>query len=50
MTPHQFVLSKRLEQARQLLKTTDLSLSQVALDGAFRARATLPTPSKVTWE
>jgi AraC family transcriptional regulator len=35
-TPHQFVLDKRLEQARQLLKATDLPLSQVALDVGFQ--------------
>jgi AraC family transcriptional regulator len=35
-TPHQFVLNKRLEQARQLLKETDLPLSQVALEVGFQ--------------
>lgn len=39
VTPHQFVLSKRLEQARQLLKTTDLPLSQVALDVGFQSQS-----------
>ncbi|HLZ57252.1 MAG TPA: AraC family transcriptional regulator, partial [Ktedonosporobacter sp.] len=36
VTPHQFVLGKRLEQARQLLKVTDLPLSQVALEVGFQ--------------
>jgi AraC family transcriptional regulator len=35
-TPHQFVLDKRLEQARHLLKATDLPLSQVALEVGFQ--------------
>ena len=35
-TPHQFVLDKRLEQARQLLKATDLPLSQIALELGFQ--------------
>lgn len=34
-SPHQFVLQKRLETAQHLLKKTDLSLSQIALDVGF---------------
>jgi AraC family transcriptional regulator len=38
-TPHQFVLSKRLERARYLLTQTDLSLSQVTLEVGFQSQS-----------
>lgn len=38
-TPHQFVLSKRLEQAQCLLTQTDLPLSQVALSVGFQSQS-----------
>jgi AraC family transcriptional regulator len=34
-SPHQFVLSKRIERARALLKTTELPVAQVALECGF---------------
>ena len=34
-SPHQFVLSKRIERARSLLNTTDLPVAQVALECGF---------------
>jgi AraC family transcriptional regulator len=34
-SPHQFVVSKRIEVAQQLLKTSDLPLAQVALAAGF---------------
>ncbi|GHO61166.1 AraC family transcriptional regulator [Ktedonobacter sp. SOSP1-52] len=38
-TPHQFVLSKRLEEAQRLLRETDLPLSQVALSVGFQSQS-----------
>lgn len=34
-SPHQFVLQQRLERAEQLLKKTEMSLTQIALDSGF---------------
>lgn len=39
VTPHQFVLSKRLERARYLLAQTDLPLSQVTLEVGFQSQS-----------
>jgi AraC family transcriptional regulator len=34
-TPHQYVLQRRLERATELLRSTELSLSEVALECGF---------------
>lgn len=39
VTPHQFVLSKRLERARHLLAQTGLPLSQVTLEVGFQSQS-----------
>jgi len=39
VTPHQFVLSQRLERARHLLVQTDLPLSQVTLEVGFQSQS-----------
>jgi AraC-like DNA-binding protein len=40
-TPHQFVMKKRIERARQLLKATRLPISQIALDTGFASQTHL---------
>jgi AraC family transcriptional regulator len=39
ITPHQFVLSKRLERAEYLLAETNLPLSQVTLEVGFQSQS-----------
>ncbi len=34
-TPHQYVLQRRLERATELLRSSELSLSQIALESGF---------------
>jgi AraC-like DNA-binding protein len=36
-TPHQFIISKRMDRARSLLKTTDLSVSEICLAVGFQS-------------
>jgi AraC-like DNA-binding protein len=39
MTPHQFVLGKRIERAKTLLKRTQLPIAQVASDSGFASQS-----------
>jgi transcriptional regulator GlxA family with amidase domain len=34
-TPHQYLLTRRLERARHLLRTTDLQVAEICLDVSF---------------
>ena len=36
-TPHQYVLSRRVERAQELLRNTDLSVSEICLEVGFRS-------------
>lgn len=40
-TPHTFVVSRRLHRVRHLMLTTDLSLSEIAMDAGFADQAHL---------
>jgi transcriptional regulator GlxA family with amidase domain len=35
MPPHNYIVQRRLEHAQQLLRNTDLSLSEIAVEAAF---------------
>jgi AraC family transcriptional regulator len=39
MTPHQFVLGKRIERAEELLRRTRLPLTRIALDTGFASHS-----------
>ncbi len=36
-TPHQYVLTRRVERAQELLRNTDLSVSEICLDVGFQS-------------
>jgi AraC-like DNA-binding protein len=36
-SPHQYVLSRRVERAQELLRNTDLSVSEICLDVGFQS-------------
>jgi len=36
-TPHQYVLTRRVERAQALLRTTDLSVTEICLEVGFRS-------------
>lgn len=42
-SPHQYVLSRRLERARVLLLSTDLSVAEISLDTGFSSQSHLTT-------
>jgi AraC-like DNA-binding protein len=42
-TPHQYLLSRRLERARHLLRTTDLQVAEVCLAVGFRSVGSFTT-------
>ena len=41
MSPHQYVMQQRIERAKQLLKTEDMSIADVALDCGFNSHGHL---------
>ncbi|MEM8808264.1 MAG: AraC family transcriptional regulator [Cyanobacteria bacterium P01_G01_bin.38] len=43
MTPHQYLLQQRVEQAKQLLKGTKLAIAEVALQCGFNSQSHLTT-------
>jgi AraC-like DNA-binding protein len=42
-TPHQYLLTRRIERARHLLRTTDLSVVQVCLAVGFQSQGSFTT-------
>lgn len=40
--PYQWLLARRIEQARQLLRTTDLPLAEIALECGFADQSHFP--------
>ena len=42
-TPHQYLLTRRLERARHLLRTTDRSVAQICLDVGFASVGSFTT-------
>jgi AraC-like DNA-binding protein len=42
-TPHQYLLSRRLERARYLLRTTDRSVAEICLDVGFTSVGSFTT-------
>ncbi|MDJ0594402.1 MAG: AraC family transcriptional regulator [Pleurocapsa sp. MO_226.B13] len=41
MSPHQYVMQQRIERAKQLLKTADISIADIALDCGFSSQSHL---------
>lgn len=41
MSPHQYVMQQRIERAKQLLKTADISITDIALDCGFNSQSHL---------
>jgi len=41
LTPHQYVVSRRVERARQLLEDMELSIAVIAIDTGFSSRSHL---------
>jgi AraC-like DNA-binding protein len=42
-TPHQYLLSRRLERARHLLRTTDMSVAEICLEVGFTSVGSFTT-------
>ena len=42
-TPHQYLLSRRLERARHLLRTTDMSVGEICLEVGFTSVGSFTT-------
>jgi AraC family transcriptional regulator len=42
-SPHQYVLDRRLERARKLLRETDVPIAEIALDSGFSSQSHLST-------